>query len=286
MIPHHNFRARGEEMAQMTRRELLLGMAAATASGGSSLAMAANVNEQLLVAVIGVGGMGYGHVRRLEQRSDVRIAAVCDVDEKFLSRAQETIKGTSGKAPTLVRDFHRVLDDKSIDAVIIATPHHWHCPIAIRALQAGKDVYLEKPGSHVFQEGRLLVDAARKYNRILQHGTQMRSSNVTTRAGEVLASGILGTVKMSKAWNCQRHTPRQAVADTPAPSPSITTLGWDRRPNELSIRIGSTGIGIGTATMETVTSVATAFTTSTWPAGVWASQHIPSGSPRTAAAST
>lgn len=207
-------------MAQMTRRELLttsLSIVAATASGGS-LAKAADVNAQIHVAVIGVGGMGYGHVRRLEPRSDVRIAAVCDVDKKFLSRAQETVKGTSGKAPTLVRDFHRVLDDKSIDAVIIATPHHWHCPIAIRALQARKDVYLEKPGSHIFQEGRLLVDAARKYNRILQHGTQMRSSNVTTRAGEVLASGILGTVKMSKAWNCQRHKPRQAVADAPAPS--------------------------------------------------------------------
>jgi predicted dehydrogenase len=91
-------------------------------------------------------------------------------------------------------------------------------PIALRALAAGKDIYLEKPASHVFREGRLLVEAARKYNRIVQHGSQMRSSDVTFAAGEVLKSGILGEVKMSKAWNVQRQTPRQPVPDEPAPS--------------------------------------------------------------------
>ena len=79
----------------------------------------------------------------------------------------------------LVSDFRRVLDDKNVHAVVIATPHHWHCPIALRALAAGKDVYVEKPASHVFQEGRLLVDAAARDARIVQHGTQMRSSPVT-----------------------------------------------------------------------------------------------------------
>jgi len=208
-------------MSHITRRQLVvasLGGAAATALGVNSLAKAAAASEQIQVAVIGVGGMGHGHIRRLEQRRDVRVAALCDVDQQALARAQETVTNASGQAPALVQDFRRVLDNRSIAAVIIATPHHWHYPIAIRALQAEKDVYLEKPGSHVFQEGRLLAEAARKYGRIVQHGTQMRSSEVTAKAGEVLASGILGSVKMAKAWNCQRHTHRQKVSDGPAPS--------------------------------------------------------------------
>jgi predicted dehydrogenase len=111
-----------------------------------------------------------------------------------------------------------VLDDKSVDVVFIATPHHWHSPIAIPAVLAGKDIYVEKPASHVFREGRLLVDAARKHKRIVQHGTQMRSSDVVARAREVLQSGILGKVKMSKAWNVQRHSHRQPVRDSDPPA--------------------------------------------------------------------
>src|SRR5204863_513684 len=101
---------------------------------------------------------------------------------------------------------------------VIATPHHWHTPIAVPAMQASKDVYVEKPGSHVFREGRLLVEAARRYKRIVQHGTQMRSSEVTKKAGELLAAGVIGKAKMSKAWNIQRHKHRQAVADAPVPA--------------------------------------------------------------------
>ena len=89
----------------------------------------------------------------------------------------------------------------------------------------GKDVYLEKPASHVFREGRLLVDAAKKYDRIVQHGTQMRSSEVTKRADELLRQGIIGEVKMSKAWNCQRHTHRQPVPDASVP-PGVNYDLW------------------------------------------------------------
>jgi len=134
-----------------------------------------------------------------------------------------------------------VLDSDSIDAVIVATPHHWHCPIALRALQAEKDVYLEKPGSHVLREGRLLVAAARKHKRIVQHGTQMRSSDVTRKAGEVLRSGLLGKIKMSKAWNCQRHHHRQAVPDSAAPA-QVNYDFWlgpaRRRPFNRNLEIG------------------------------------------------
>jgi predicted dehydrogenase len=135
-----------------------------------------------------------------------------------LGRAEQTVKESNLKSPALVGDFRRLLDDKAVDAVIIATPHHWHGPIAVRALQAGKDVYVEKPASHVFREGRLLIEAAKKYKRIVQHGTQMRSSEVTAKAGDVLASGLLGNVKMSKAWNVQRHNHRQPAPDAPVPA--------------------------------------------------------------------
>ena len=125
------------------------------------------------------------------------------------------VEKAQGKAPQAVEDFRRVLDDKAIDAVFICTPHHWHAPIALRALQAGKHVYVEKPASHVYREGQLLVQAAKKYKKVVQHGTQMRSSEVTAKAREVLQSGLLGEIKMAKAWNVQRHSHRAPAADAP-----------------------------------------------------------------------
>ena len=208
-------------MNVINRRELLAasigGAATATVRAGS-FSRAASANDQIQVAVIGLHGKGGDLLRRLLKRDDVRVVGICDVDQQVLAGARETAENATGRSPQPVEDFRRLLDNPSIDAVVVATPNHWHCPIAVRALQAEKDVYLEKPGSHVFREGRLLVQAAGKYDRIVQHGTQMRSSEVTARADEVLKSGLLGTVKMSKAWNCQRHSHRQAVADQPAPS--------------------------------------------------------------------
>jgi predicted dehydrogenase len=149
---------------------------------------------------------------------DAAVATVCDIDESVLNRAAQAVYDASKHQPKRVGDFRRIFDDNTIDAVVIATPHHWHTPIAVPAMQAGKDVYVEKPGSHVFREGRLLVEAAHRYQRIVQHGTQMRSSEVTRKAGELLAAGVIGKVKMSKAWNIQRHQHKSAVADGPVPA--------------------------------------------------------------------
>jgi predicted dehydrogenase len=172
----------------------------------------------VVVGLIGVGGMGLGHVKRLLDRQDATVAAVCDVDQQMRDRAADAVRQATGKSPATIGDFRKLLDDKSIDAVVVATPHHWHCAVAMRAMEAGKDVYLEKPASHVFREGRLLVEAAAKHRRILQHGTQMRSSEVTARARELLDSGIIGRVKMAKAWNQQKHSPRAPVPDAPVPA--------------------------------------------------------------------
>ena len=212
-------------MRQITRREAL-----STASVGLAIqASAASPNNQIGASVIGVGGMGHGHIERLLIREDVRIVSICDVDQANAERAGQAVYRTRDDKPDLVEDFRRVLEDKNVDAVIVATPHHWHAPIAIRALQAGKDVYIEKPASHVFREGRLLVEAARKYERIVQHGTQMRSSAVTKKADELLKQGIIGEVKMSKAWNCQRHTHNKTTANTPVPAELIWWVSVNSR---------------------------------------------------------
>ena len=210
-------------MKRIPRRRFLsnsVGSAMALGALGSTAMRTASAspNEQLVVAVIGFNGMGGFHVNTLAGREDARIAMLCDIDESVRNRGAETVKSATGRTPELVGDFRRVLDNTSIDAVVIATPHHWHCPIAIRALRAGKDVYLEKPASHVFREGRLLVEAATKHKRIVQHGTQMRTSAVTEQAGKVIKSGLLGEIKMSKAWTCQRLGPPPKRADESVPS--------------------------------------------------------------------
>jgi len=200
----------------MDRRTFVSGAVAGLAAASARGALGAG--ERLGVAVIGVNGMGHSHVRTLAARSDVRVVALCDVDQGVLARAAKTVKDATGQEPALVGDFRRLLDDPRLQAVVVATPHHWHCPIALRAIAAGKDVYLEKPASHVFREGRLLVEAAKKHGRIVEHGTQMRSSEVTARAGQLLSSGVIGKVKMAKALNLQRHRPRRPAPDAPPPA--------------------------------------------------------------------
>ncbi|MDA1314428.1 MAG: Gfo/Idh/MocA family oxidoreductase [Acidobacteria bacterium] len=209
-------------MKQVPRRaflkDALTGSAALAAAATSARKVHAAPNDQINVASVGVGGMGTAHVERLLTRQDVRVAAICDIDQAHRERAEQMVKRARNYTPRSVEDFRRLLDDPSIDALVIATPHHWHCPIAIPAMQAGKDVYVEKPASHVFREGRLLIDAAKKYNRIVQHGTQMRSSEVTKKADELLKGGVIGAVKMSKAWNCQHHNHRQPISNAQAPA--------------------------------------------------------------------
>lgn len=174
-------------------------------------------NERIVCAVIGLRGRGRSFYQPLAARKDTVVAAVCDVDAGVLGATAAAVDKLQGKTPRAVEDFRRILDDKSIDAVVIATPHHWHAPMAVRAMQAGKHVYLEKPAAHVYREGQLLVQAAAKYRRVFQHGTQMRSSEVTERARELLRSGIIGEVKMAKAWNVQGHSHRKPVPDSQAP---------------------------------------------------------------------
>ena len=193
-------------MTGMLRRDFLTragSTAAAVALARGAAAAAAD--ERVVVAVIGTGGMGSGHVRELARRDDVELAAVCDVDRDRLAAAVRLVTEAGKPAPQAVGDLRHVLDDRRIDAVWIATPDHWHAPAAILALDAGKHVYVEKPCCHTIREGRLLAAAVARSGRHLQVGTQSRSS-ATVRAGiGRILDGEIGDVLVSKAWNSQRR---------------------------------------------------------------------------------
>ncbi|MBN1417772.1 MAG: Gfo/Idh/MocA family oxidoreductase [Planctomycetes bacterium] len=158
-------------------------------------------SERIVVGHIGVGGMGNTHVNWFAGHPDVETAAICDVDkghrEGTLKRLQGMKPGTPAKA---YADFREVLDRSDIDAVTCATPDHWHALIAILAFQAGKDVYGEKPLSYSLLEGRAMLDACRKYERIFQLGTQIHAGENYHRVVDLVRSGILGEIRTVRAW--------------------------------------------------------------------------------------
>ncbi len=187
---------------QANRRRFLWASGAAVwgAAVAARSARAKSAAESVTLGIIGCGNQGGGLTKKFKGTPHVNIACVCDIDE---ARREEN--RTTAEAPQAVEDLRRILDDKSIDAVVIATPDHWHTPAAILAMEAGKHVYLEKPCCQTFHEGNLLRAAAQRTGRILQHGTQFRSDPVALAVIAALRSGVIGDVLMSKAWNVQRR---------------------------------------------------------------------------------
>jgi predicted dehydrogenase len=159
--------------------------------------------DKVTIALVGIHGRGKTMAQWFGALPDVRIPVVCDVDSNIVGPVTKMVTESQGKAPVLVSDIRRVLDDKSIDAVVMATPIHWHAAGTILACKAGKDVYVEKPASQNVHEGRLMVEAARRYNRVVQTGMQSRSRPVTQRFVEYVQSGKLGRILMAKVWNVQ-----------------------------------------------------------------------------------
>jgi len=180
-------------------------LGAATAAAASGVATspdrAAGAEKRVRLALIGCGGRGLGVARDFARLQDVEFVYVCDPDA---GRAANAVRALSN-GPKALADFRTALDDKQVDAVVVATPDHWHAPSSILAADAGKHVYVEKPCSHNLREGRLLVDAARRNQRVVQHGTQSRSHDLVVQAIELLRQGVIGEVKVAKAWNVQRR---------------------------------------------------------------------------------
>ena len=182
-----------------------------------------NLNEKVRVAIVGMGGRANAHAESLvdlekESIAGVELAGVCDCDEAKRRSAEEVWGERSGHKIETYDDMRRVLDDSSIDAVTFATPNHWHSLNVIWGCQAGKDVYVEKPGSHNIFEGRKMVEAARKYDRIVQHGTQCRSSHNIIEGIEKLHEGVIGDVYFARGiaykirGNLGKHAPRPVPA--------------------------------------------------------------------------
>jgi predicted dehydrogenase len=209
---------------QIDRRTFLavasVGSLAASARGGTAAA-----NERVRVAVIGLRSRGTDLSRLFAANPGAEVAAVCDVDDAMMGKTVRAVEKIAGKPPRVEKDFRRLLDDKAIDAVAIATPDHWHAMLTVLACQAGKDVYVEKPASHNVVEGRRMVEAARKYNRVVQLGTQRRSTPYVREAIEHVRSGALGKVAMARAWNHQKRVNIGHGQPGPVP-PGIDYAMW------------------------------------------------------------
>ncbi|MDX1980052.1 MAG: Gfo/Idh/MocA family oxidoreductase [Bryobacteraceae bacterium] len=175
-------------------------------------------SDTVRIGMIGLGGRGRALTNAVVKLPGARIVHLCDVDQANLERAAKLVTDSGSPAPGQSADMRRVLDDKNVDAVYIATPDHWHAPATILACDAGKDVYVEKPASHNLREGRLMIDAARRNNRIVQLGTQSRSRPSTIRAIEYVRSGKIGNVLMAKAWNIQLRKNIGHKDDGPVPA--------------------------------------------------------------------
>ena len=188
-------------MGRMTRRDFMK----STAAAGAALTLASpfsrvrGANDDIRVAVMGIHGRGGSHIGAFHKMDGVRVAALCDVDRHVLDGHVKRFMDRNEKVDAYV-DIRKLLDDKNIDALSIATTNHWHSLGTIWACQAGKDVYVEKPCSHNVFEGRKCVEAARKYKRIVQHGTQSRSSSGWARQVAAIASGKYGRLLVSKAY--------------------------------------------------------------------------------------
>ncbi len=189
---------------EVNRREFLKSGAttgAAVLSGISFVTHPERVfgaNDRIPVAIVGLRGRGKDHIKDLSQKQDVEIAALCDIDQNVLSQAAAGMEKKGLPKPKTYVDYRQVLEDKSIHAVTLATPNHWHALQTIWGCQAGKDVYVEKPCSHNWWEGRQVVLAVQKYDRIVQHGTQSRSARALREAVQKLNEGVIGEVYLSR----------------------------------------------------------------------------------------
>ncbi len=209
----------------LSRRQFL-GRSAKNAAGvavgmvglSAGVALAASANCRLRIGVLGVRNQGRQLASLFAEEPNVDVAVLCDVDRNLEVGARKAVRDLTGREVRWESDFRRVLDDSSIDAVVIATPDHWHAIMGVMASQAGKDCYLEKPVSHTIEEGQRLVAAARKYGRIVQTGLQQRSGSHFQSAVELVKSGKLGAVRLAKAWFANARKPIGHRRDDVPPS--------------------------------------------------------------------
>jgi predicted dehydrogenase len=213
----------------VTRREFLDALAVGTAglavgSTAKSYSQIVGSNDRLNFAVIGLNGRAYAHLSALKaNKSAARIAYACDVDSNILRKFVDSVQREMGDAPATDKDFRLILQKKDIDAITIASPDHWHTPMAIAGLQAGKHVYVEKPCSHNPAEGAMLIEAQQKYQKLVQMGTQQRSSPHTIEIVDKIHGGLIGRPYFAKCWYSNVRKSIGIGKEAPVPP----QLDWD-----------------------------------------------------------
>jgi predicted dehydrogenase len=203
-------------------QQTILGTTALTLFGGTLRLRGADApSAAVRVGVMGLG-RGYDHVKALLTIPGAQIAYVCDVDQPRLDRGAKAVVDAGQPAPKAVRDFRRILEDPAVDALFIATPNFWHAPATILACRAGKHVYVEKPGSHNAREGELMVQAARKYRRVVQMGNQRRSWPAIMEGIQKVRDGAIGRVRVARCW----YTASRPSIGRGRPVPPPATLDY------------------------------------------------------------
>lgn len=206
-------------MKTINRREFVkqsLGAATAVTALGTS--KAASANEKIVVGVMGIGGRGTALTGMFAARRDVEIAYLCDADSRRFAYAGKVVEEAQGRPAKFVQDFRRILDDPRVDVLVNATPDHWHALGTILACRAGKHVYVEKPMAHSIWEGRKMIEAARKYQRVVNVGMQSRSAPYAQAARELVQSGRLGDVLLVRVYNMMQHPFRRPGSAEPVPA--------------------------------------------------------------------
>ena len=205
-------------MKRTNRREFIkssVGAAATLTMLSKRKSFAAN--DKVILGVMGLGGRGTYLAERFAGRPDAEVAYLCDADTRRFARARNAVEEVQDTKPKLVQDFRRILDDSSVDALVNATPDHWHALGTIKACQAEKDVYVEKPLAHNVWEGRKMVEAARRYKRVVQVGMQTRSAPYMKNAAEYIRSGKLGDVHLVRVFNMMKHSAMGKGSAQPVP---------------------------------------------------------------------
>ncbi|HEY7407887.1 MAG TPA: Gfo/Idh/MocA family oxidoreductase, partial [Gemmatimonadaceae bacterium] len=177
-----------------------LGVVTANRFPAPALALGGWPSEKVVVAVMGLNGRGTVLARNFMRSKNTEVAYLCDVDASVLAKARGELQADQTRSPGALGDFRRALDDKDVDAIVIAAPDHWHAPAAILALEAGKHVYVEKPASHNARELELLVAAQQKHARVVQIGNQQRSGARSIEAIQAIREGLIGRPYLARAW--------------------------------------------------------------------------------------
>ena len=215
-------------MRGVSRRTFVVGSAAAAV--GATLLRPKRVlgaNERVVLGLVGAGGRGSQVALDFAGRSDAEIGCVCDLHEDRLGAACKRLGERQGRPPASERELARMLDRRDLDAVIVATPDHWHAKASIDALEAGKDVYCEKPMVHAVDEGHTVIEAEKKTGRIFQVGSQYVSSLVYQKARDLFRAGAIGELNMVEAW-LDRNSSLGAWQYSIPPDASPKTIDWDR----------------------------------------------------------